>query len=171
MRRLEIGGGPSPAHPDWEQLDLNEWASRGNPTTHQYDMRLTPFAPDTFDEVYACNVLEHVRETQQTLAEWARILKPGGRLTVIVPDALGIIADYQSGKNTWGECSERLCGAQSYFQDVHRAAFTLNEMRPVIENAGLTIMELRSSHEGGGVYVEATKHGESKSGTQAHGAD
>jgi predicted SAM-dependent methyltransferase len=121
-------------------------------------MRITGFDADTFDEVYARNVLEHVSETQQTLAEWARILKPNGRLTVIVPDTLGIIADYQSGRNTWQEASERLCGSQTYFQDVHRAAFTLHEMRAIVGNAGLTVTELRSSHEGGGVYVEATKH-------------
>jgi len=165
VRRLEIGGGPSPAHPDWEQLDINDWSERGNPTTHQCDMRLTGLPADCFEEIYACNVLEHVLKTHETLTEWARILTPGGKLTVIVPDVRGILADYESGKNTWAECSERLCGSQSYHADVHRAAFTLSEMRPIIEAAGLEVIDIRSSHEGGGVLAEARKPNGSKEAT------
>jgi predicted SAM-dependent methyltransferase len=120
-------------------------------------MRLTGLPADCFAEIYACNVLEHVFETHQTLTEWARILKPGGRLTVIVPDVRGILADYESGRNTWAECSERLCGGQTYYQDVHRAAFTLSEMRPIVEAVGFEVLDLRSSHEGGGVLAEARK--------------
>jgi predicted SAM-dependent methyltransferase len=156
-RRLEIGGGPSPAHPHWEQLDINEWAERGNPTTHQVDMRITGLSGDCFEEIYACNVLEHVSETQQTLNEWARILAPGGKLEVVVPDVEGILHDWRTGKNTWAECSERLCGSQTYYQDVHRTAFTLGECRPYFEAAGLRVLEEHSSHDGGGVTVEATK--------------
>lgn len=159
-RLLEIGGGPSPAHPDWEQLDATDWMHRGNPTTLLADMRQIPVGDDTFDEIYARNVLEHVKETHETLVEWARVLKPGGKLTVIVPDALGIVRDYLSGKNSWAECSERLCGSQSYELDVHRVAFTLDETAPIIQAAGLRVMRLESSHEGGGVYVEAVKDGE-----------
>lgn len=168
-RRLEIGGGPSPAHPDWEQLDANEWASRGNPTTTKADLRTPPFITGTFAEIYACNVLEHVRETDVALREWARILAPGGRLTVIVPDVEGILHDWRVGKNTWAECSERLCGSQTYREDVHRAAFTLGEVRPYIEAAGLRVLSERESHDGGGVTVEATKDGEHQS-DQTRGA-
>ena len=171
VRRLEIGGGPSPAHPDWEQLDVLQWADRGNPTTHQADIRLTGLPTGAFDEIFSSNCLEHVHETQQTLNEWARLLKPGGKLTVIVPDVRGILADWESGKNSWSECSERLCGSQSYHFDVHRAAFTLGELGPYVRAAGLRVLEERASHSGGGVYVEATKHGESKSSPQARGAD
>lgn len=168
MRRLEIGGGPSPVHPEWEQLDINDWSERGNPTTHQCDMRITGLPPDCFAEVYACNVLEHVTETVPTLREWARILAPGGRLVVVVPDARGILADFEAGRNTWAECSERLCGSQTYYQDVHRAAFTLGECAPYFEAAGLRVLDERSSHAGGGVTVEATKDGQHQ-GSQAEG--
>lgn len=157
MRCLEIGGGPSPAHPDWEQLDLNDWAARGNPTTHLYDMRAVPLPDGTFSEIYACNVLEHVRETHETLKEWTRLLTPGGRLTVIVPDLLGLYHDLLVGKNTWAEFSERVYGSQSYDEDVHRVGFTLSELEPIVRRVGLQVTELRPSHQGGGVYMEATK--------------
>jgi 2-polyprenyl-6-hydroxyphenyl methylase/3-demethylubiquinone-9 3-methyltransferase len=37
-----------------------------------------PFDDATFDVVYCCDVLEHVRDIQQVMAETARVLKPGG---------------------------------------------------------------------------------------------
>lgn len=37
-----------------------------------------PFADETFELVYCCDVLEHVNDLQQVINEAARVLKPGG---------------------------------------------------------------------------------------------
>ena len=37
-----------------------------------------PFAADSFDVVYCCDVLEHVDDLRQVLSETARVLEPGG---------------------------------------------------------------------------------------------
>jgi 2-polyprenyl-6-hydroxyphenyl methylase/3-demethylubiquinone-9 3-methyltransferase len=37
-----------------------------------------PFADDSFDIVYCCDVLEHVADLRLVIAETARVLKPGG---------------------------------------------------------------------------------------------
>jgi 2-polyprenyl-6-hydroxyphenyl methylase / 3-demethylubiquinone-9 3-methyltransferase len=37
-----------------------------------------PFEDDTFEIVYCCDVLEHVDSVERTLAETARVLRPGG---------------------------------------------------------------------------------------------
>ena len=37
-----------------------------------------PFADASFDLVYCCDVLEHVSDLEQVIAETARVLKPGG---------------------------------------------------------------------------------------------
>jgi len=39
-----------------------------------------PFAPDTFDAVFCCDVLEHVAEWDAVIDEMARVLRPGGVL-------------------------------------------------------------------------------------------
>ncbi len=44
-----------------------------------------PFAEASFDTVILTQVLEHVPEPAQALAEVARVLRPGGRLIVSVP--------------------------------------------------------------------------------------
>jgi SAM-dependent methyltransferase len=43
-----------------------------------------PFADDTFDGVWSCALVEHVRE--ETLPEMARVIRPGGRLVVVTPN-------------------------------------------------------------------------------------
>ena len=37
-----------------------------------------PFADESFDVVYCCDVLEHVDDLRQVIAETARVLRPGG---------------------------------------------------------------------------------------------
>jgi 2-polyprenyl-6-hydroxyphenyl methylase / 3-demethylubiquinone-9 3-methyltransferase len=37
-----------------------------------------PFADESFDTVYCCDVLEHVADLRQVIAETARVLRPGG---------------------------------------------------------------------------------------------
>jgi SAM-dependent methyltransferase len=44
-----------------------------------------PFPDAAFDAVIISEVLEHVHEDQQAMAEIARIVKPGGRVAVTVP--------------------------------------------------------------------------------------
>ena len=45
-----------------------------------------PFAPASFEVVLLIAVLEHTREPQRVLAEAKRVLKPGGRVVIVVPN-------------------------------------------------------------------------------------
>jgi SAM-dependent methyltransferase len=49
------------------------------------DLTALPFADGSFDACVNIVTLEHVREPAAALAEMARVLKPGGRLLLIVP--------------------------------------------------------------------------------------
>jgi 2-polyprenyl-3-methyl-5-hydroxy-6-metoxy-1,4-benzoquinol methylase len=48
------------------------------------------FADDTFDIVICMEVIEHVADQKQLVAEIARILKPGGRVLITTPNTLNI---------------------------------------------------------------------------------
>ncbi len=50
------------------------------------DVRLLPFLDNTFDAVYSMGTIEHFAETEQALAEIYRVLKPGGKAIVGVPN-------------------------------------------------------------------------------------
>lgn len=64
---------------------------------------------ETFDFVHSSHCLEHMRDPVEALANWWRILKPGGYLVVIVPDE----DLYEQG--VW----------PSTFNGDHKATFTL----------------------------------------------
>ena len=44
-----------------------------------------PFAAATFDGIYAFSVLEHLDDTLAALGEFHRIVRPGGRVVLLVP--------------------------------------------------------------------------------------
>lgn len=84
MRRLHIGGWQRKA--GWEVLDIK----RSDVTDHIGNARdLSRFDDNTFLELYASHVLEHFDfrgEIEEVLREWKRVLLPGGRIYLSVPD-------------------------------------------------------------------------------------
>ncbi len=50
------------------------------------DVRDLPFRADSFDAIYSMGTIEHFDETERAVAEMARVLKPGGRAIVGVPN-------------------------------------------------------------------------------------
>jgi len=83
-RRLHIGGTLRAA--GWEVLNVVP----GEHVDHVGRAEdLSQFPDDEFDAIYASHVLEHLapRGPLETgLREWHRVLRPGGRLYVSVPD-------------------------------------------------------------------------------------
>ena len=83
-RRLHIGG--KVRKQGWEVLN----AVAGPFVDHVCNASdLEQFADGTFEEIYASHVLEHfdyATSLMPTLMEWHRVLQPGGRLLVSVPD-------------------------------------------------------------------------------------
>lgn len=57
-----------------------------NVTFARADLFDLPFPPASFDHVFVCFVLEHLREPARALASLRRCLRPGGTLTVIEGD-------------------------------------------------------------------------------------
>jgi SAM-dependent methyltransferase len=51
----------------------------------QGDALQLPFADGEFDRVVAAEVLEHIPEDEQAIAELVRVLRPGGTMAVTVP--------------------------------------------------------------------------------------
>jgi SAM-dependent methyltransferase len=50
------------------------------------DLEKLPIANSAFDAVISIVVLEHVREPQEAVRETARVLRPGGRFFIVVPN-------------------------------------------------------------------------------------
>lgn len=48
-----------------------------------------PFDDQAFDRVIAAHVLEHMERPHEVLREWARVVKPGGVLSILLPSDPG----------------------------------------------------------------------------------
>lgn len=61
------------------------------------DVSKLPYENDSIDEIYAGHILEHSPNHALPLAEWRRVLKPGGKITITVPDTEKGIIQYRQG--------------------------------------------------------------------------
>jgi hypothetical protein len=121
--KLNIGSGERNALPGYIPID----EKLGMPA---YPL---PFANATVDEVYASHVLEHFghREVAAVLAEWVRVLRPGGLCRLAVPD--------------YHKCVERgdayglmsLMGGQVDALDYHKCCFDEASLTALMRHVGL----------------------------------
>jgi SAM-dependent methyltransferase len=66
-------------------LEAGELDEKASAAAVQGDALSLPFAGASFDRVIASEVLEHIVDDRSTMAELARVLRPGGVLAVTVP--------------------------------------------------------------------------------------
>lgn len=130
-------------------------------TTYPY-----PFDNDSIEDILMIEVLEHIsfRETQNVLKELRRILKPGGRLYIQVPDCGSMMEAFVNGeiseeiphKVPYGMKNKDIlelqkstgkkvhpmrwlmafCGAQKHKYDAHLNVFTRFRLEDELVNAG-----------------------------------
>jgi SAM-dependent methyltransferase len=75
----------SPASIDAAQAAVRR-AGFGNVTFQAADIFRLPFGEASFDHIFVCFVLEHLRQPVEALRRLGAVLKPGGTLTVIEGD-------------------------------------------------------------------------------------
>ena len=106
-----------------------------------------PFAPASFDVIYASWLLEHLPAPEETFAAVARALCPGGVFVFITPNLRHPVAwgNYLAGRlGAWqGQLVERLYGRAEgdTFPTAYRANTPAALGRPAAE-AGLSMTEL-----------------------------
>lgn len=148
MRRLDIGAGSNPykpENPEWEHLD-----ARALPhIEYLCDVKLRlPFPNDTWDELRAYSILEHVeyRLVPQVLADWYRILKPGGTITIVVPYIDGILRGRAAKATDDKDFMGYLGGDQDYPQNYHIAHFDRELLDKRLREAGFKDLNFTHAH-------------------------
>lgn len=122
--RLNIGAGKTRI-PGWTPIDRKLG-------TEAFPLN---YADNSVEEIRASHILEHFsfREVPQALEEWKRVLKPGGKLRVSVPDFQKIVAHYDDDPS-WAYV---LMGGQQDSDDFHRSVFDERRLAAHLRNAGL----------------------------------
>jgi SAM-dependent methyltransferase len=86
---IDVGFGGDPILPSAIAMDLPERYARylENPQhLHGDASKLHWFRDGVLDYVFSSHVLEDFQDTAAVLREWLRVLKPGGRLVLFLPD-------------------------------------------------------------------------------------
>ena len=126
--KLNLGSGGSP---------MAGYQNRDIKTAHQ----IYPLhdADGSVDEVRASHVLEHFPHGQvaDVVKEWVRVLRPGGRLKIAVPDFDWIVKAYSNGHRGDSRLEHYLFGGQVDGDDYHKAFFNEDKLKALLEGAGL----------------------------------
>jgi predicted SAM-dependent methyltransferase len=105
-----------------------------------------PFEDGQVDEIFSCGTLEHfyTGTVIQVLKEMCRVLKPGGLITVGVPNGETILADFKEGTMPFEQFNQYIYGsvqADSNPYNVHRSLWTPKRMEDALKQAGFTAVE------------------------------
>jgi len=110
-------------------------------TTHVFDVEKGIQFPDEFfDEIYERNLLEHLRNVGYHLDECFRVLKTGGRITVITDNA-SCTRFY-----TLGTHEGRYMGHREFLKhngDKHYSVFTKEHLSNLFVASGFNILQIR----------------------------
>jgi len=98
-----------------------------------------PYEDDTVDEIRSSHALEHVpkRMVPVTLAEWKRVLVPGGRLLLFVPDLEWCVKEWLKRKSN-GWHLDTIFGNQDHPGEFHMTGFTDDIAYGYLDEAGFS---------------------------------
>lgn len=137
--RLNIGSGNKKIE-GWIGIDLD-----GDPDIRA-DIRALPFSDEYAHEAMAIHVIEHIWrwEALDVLREWFRVLQPGGKLVLELPDlmkcAQSILTHPDPRRGVWG-----LYGDPGYRSELmsHKWGWTQSELKSELLAAGFTKIKVR----------------------------
>ena len=141
--KLDIGGGVYKRDSDFIAVDIL------GKTDVKAAMWALPFRDSTVDTIWSSHSLEHVSiyKVNQSLKEWHRVLKPGRRVIVQVPNFDYVAKYWLTGPDrAWAEAM--VFGTQSDDGQYHKCAFTAASIRADLEAAGFEVkrVEMRWTH-------------------------
>jgi len=95
------------------------------------DVRDLPFRDESFDAIYSMGTIEHFDDTERAVREMARVLKPGGRAIVGVPNR------HDPFLRPLFATALQAVGLYGYG---YEKSYSRRALREMLENAGLTVV-------------------------------
>jgi predicted SAM-dependent methyltransferase len=175
--RLHIGCGANPL-PGWVNIDC---IARAPGVVTDIDPVALPYPGRSVDAVLAEHVFEHFSFAEESAVwyEMARVLRPGGILTVEVPDFEWVCTTFLAAKDDWRQfyivghpdyyagCGRALdqrwgilqtmfFGNQNGAGQFHRSAYTAGKLRAIALLLGFRAIDIATVFSKGGQALRAT---------------
>jgi len=154
---IELGSGPRPGTDGWTTVDLpGADLAQGADLFLDLNMPL-PFADNEVSRIYCSHVLEHfyIQSLVKLVAECHRILRPGGVMSVAVPNARLFLDGYRNPESLDKELFLQYTPAVTdfgrmdiinyiaYMNADHRYMFDEENLIGVLRSAGFSRVALR----------------------------
>ena len=150
--RLNVGCGLIPL-PGYLNVDERELAGVDLVSS----VRSLPFKAETVSEIYAAHLVEHFTDADlrtALLPAWHRMLKPGGILRVVVPDAEGMIQAFSRGNYPFENLRTVTFGGQDYPGNYHYTMFSRESLRNLLREQGFLAGEYTALGRANGLCLE-----------------
>lgn len=148
--RIEIGGGHHPT-PGYINVDPNV------PGAINADMGALPYPDGSVAELISIHSLEHVHRSRvvPVLREWRRVLAPGGRIVVEVPDLVWCAVRWLETQRA-DHFIDCIFGQQQYPGDEHRTGFSEALLVGYARQAGFVVVAIERLASHGCESLRAT---------------
>lgn len=100
-----------------------------------------PFEENSVSEIYTSHLIEHFPEeklVRHILPYWLSVLKPGGTIRIVAPDAESMCKAFSNGEMSFRDFKEVTFGAQDYDGDFHYTMFTPDSIVEILTTVGFT---------------------------------
>ena len=142
-------------------LNVDQYVSA--PSVIHMDIFNLPIGNDAVDEIFTEHMLEHLSKYEVTLAlkEWARVLKPDGKLVMNLPNLEWCLRQWlaKSEEERWGWQLDTIFGLQTHPGEFHKTGFTEPRLHQLLTGAGFREIKINDywSHEQSCFWIEASK--------------
>jgi predicted SAM-dependent methyltransferase len=135
------------------------------------DVKDLPYKDGEVDGILNRNLIEHFgrHEIKDLLKEWARVLKPGGKIQIETVDAGRTMTKWKDIPEE--NLLDGMLGAQTYPENFHKMLFTDKILERFIKEAGFEILNIEQfeAREIPRIRVTAQKLYDSSFVSQTHG--
>jgi predicted SAM-dependent methyltransferase len=165
QRKANIGTrhwtGPDVLHIDIDASPLVDEDGGLHPVDLVCDATKIPLPDGCMDHVHSSEALEHIAWPLMTatVAEWARLVSPGGTMRIETPDGCAAAAQLLSEESLelHRAMSQIVYGEQTTVWDTHRALVTHLTLVADVEASGMEVTNVERGHECGWLRVDSRK--------------